>query len=404
MHTFFIIINTYFKPNQPIQNTPNLNIGVEFTRPDSTILNTFFNMYISESSQYSMQYKFSYFKKTICNIFISKDQRETFIDRFCKIQRTYWSLNKLVRRYRYRHAPLLNQADLFLNPVAETQHNVITIMQGNNRYLFTVLDLRNVIESALAYSPYRVSEPLMPKNPYNNMAFDNAILYYIYFFMKRGDFIMSTLFHQFFLCNFNLARFREENKAIVRKSHIEHYVKHGDVHELYDEAKYMLLLNKTTKNMEIHDDFPVNKLVDIMRPYIRLFNLQNFSLDISERSSAALELNMKLKRFYQFNPRFGRKFFQLQNGRPNVVLFDENHIKFEYRSYDEEKENLNVFVPRSPLPLNDHRHGRDSDTDEYSDSDSMDVGDEEEEMNELYHQPIVDIINHVVGAIEDAER
>jgi hypothetical protein len=166
----------------------------------------------------------------------------------------------------------------------------------------------------------------------------------------------------------------------------------------------MLLLNKTTKNMEIHDDFPVNKLVDIMRPYIRLFNLQNFSLDISERSSAALELNMKLKRFYQFNPRFGRKFFQLQNGRPNVVLFDENHIKFEYRSYDEEKENLNVFVPRSPLPLNDHRHGRDSDTDEYSDSDSMDVGDEEEEMNELYHQPIVDIINHVVGAIEDAER
>jgi len=401
MHTFFKIINEYFNPNQPLNNPPNLNIGLEhgFAGPNSTVLNTFFNMYISNSSQYSMQYKFSYFKKTIYNMFISKDQKETFIDRFCKIQRTYWILNRLVRHYRYRHAPFLIQTDLFLNPIAETQHNVLTIMQGNNKYLFTVLDLRNIIESALTYSPHRVSDPLIPKNPYNNMVFDHAILYQIYFFMKRGDFVMSTLFHQFFLCNFNLARFRDENKAIVRKSHIEHYVKHGDVHELYDEAKYMLLLNKTTKDMEIHDDFPVKRFVDIMRPYIRLFNLQNFSLDMSERSSAALELNMKLKRFYQFNPRFGRKYFQLQNGRANVVLFDENHIKFEHRNYDEEKENVNVFIPRSPFPLRDDRDGDDSE-----DGDSIDIGDEEEEMNDLFHQPIVDIINNMVGAIEDAER
>ena len=85
--------------------------------------------------------KYDYFKTVLDNIFLTDEQKEGFIDIFCKAQRHYRVLNRLARRYKWSKAPISVQVDLFLNPLHESQRNVITILQNGQKYLFSVNDL-----------------------------------------------------------------------------------------------------------------------------------------------------------------------------------------------------------------------------------------------------------------------
>jgi hypothetical protein len=348
MHTFCQIIHKCTTDSQELYHfhTQQKNIGFEFNtvawakeyKPNTQIsiekdialriIKIFFHMYAVGPIDYSIQSKLSYFKKTIDNIFMNESTRQEFVQVFCKIQRSYWIINKLVRNYKWRKAPYRIKTDLILNPICETQHNVITIMHNNSKYLFTVIDLKNIIENSLTNSPYLYSVPLPPKNPYNNIPFDKSTLYNIYFFMKRGDFVLSNLFHNYFLSNFSLKQFRKDNEVIIRKTHIQGLVTKTDYNELYYDILDMITKNKFTKRMIIDPDFPVKKLVDIMRPYLHLYYNYLFSLNISERHSSLHKLNEKLRRFYVFNPRFGRKYIRLGKGKPNTVEFNDDCINF----------------------------------------------------------------------------
>ena len=359
MHTFCQIIhkNTsetknlyHYSTNQPNNN----EFKMEFCRlaydyeykPDLSVsfnidltnrlLKTFFHIFVLDVIGYSVESKFSYFKKTIDNIFITPSHREEFILRFCKIQKAYWSLNRAVYNYKWRKAQYRIQTDLILNPINESQHNVITIMHNNNKYLFTVFDLRTIIEGSLTNSPYMFACPVPAKNPYNNLPFDKATLYNIYFFMKRGNFVLSNLFHNYFLCDFNLTKFKYENEVIIRKKYIEQYVKTADINELFEEGIRMLkMMSKYSKRLKIDLEFPKQLFVDIMRPYLKMFFSHIYSLDICARNNAACDLNKLLKRFYFFNPQFGRKYIKLVKGHKGKILFNDKHIDFndKYSSF-----------------------------------------------------------------------
>jgi hypothetical protein len=353
MHTFCKIIHKYTSDTQELYNFPTeqKDIRFEFSavawskeyKPNTQIsvekdialriIKIFFHMYAVGHIEHSIQSKFSYFKKTVDNIFMNEQTRQEFIQTFCKIQRVYWVINKLVRNYKWRKAPYRIKTDLILNPIRETQHNVITIMHNNSKYLFTILDLKNIIENSLTNSPHVFSVPLPPKNPYNNIPFDKSTLYNIYFFMKRGDFVLSNLFHNYFLCNFSLKQFRKENEVIIRKRHIQGQVMKTDYHELYYDILDMLNTNKHTKRMIIDPDFPMKKLVDIMRPYLHIYYTYLFSLNISERHSSLHELNEKLRRFCAFNPKFGRKYVRLGKGGPNIVEFNDDCVEFSSKKF-----------------------------------------------------------------------
>jgi hypothetical protein len=178
------------------------------------------------------------------------------------------------------------------------------------------------------------ANPIFPKNPYNNMPFSTAILYHIYFFMKKGNFVLSSMFHQFFLCNFNLVRFKNENAVIIRKKYIDQYMKDSDNDELFEEGLHMLQSNKYTRKMKIDKEFPVDKFVEIMRPYLYIYYIQLYTLDLSEKNCAANELNILLKHFYKYNPRFGRKYVKHNSNGQNDVFFNDIYIKFEYKKYN----------------------------------------------------------------------
>ena len=62
------------------------------------------------------------------------------------------------------------------------------------------------------------------KNPFNNVYFTKANLYNIYFKVKSLDYKMPVLFHQYFMCNFDIQRFEIENESLIRENNIYNIV------------------------------------------------------------------------------------------------------------------------------------------------------------------------------------
>ena len=399
-----IIRNEFYSKVYKHEYAANLSIPIE-NDLTNRLMKIFLFMFVFGHVDYSIQTKFSYFKKTIDNIFMTATQRAEFINRFCKIQRHYWALSRAVYKYKWKKAKYLIHNDLILNPISESQHNVVTIMQNNNKYLFTVFDLRTIIEGALSNSPFMFAHPAAPKNPYNNLPFDKATLYHIYFFMKRGNFVLSNLFHNYFLCNFNLLHFKCENEVIIRKKYIGEYINHADSDELYDESLRMLNMSKYTKKLTIDEDFPKERFVEIMKPYLRIFFSHIYSLDICERNNSACELTRQLKRFYEFNPQFGRKFIRLKNGRKTNWQYNDKHIEFRGKNYSlnyknshldlEETTDIHDIIGRIPSPFQENYDIPDfsgvsdeSERESESESEDFDDDDENDELENVQYETV----------------
>jgi hypothetical protein len=90
-------------------------------------------------------------------------------------------------------------------------------------------------------------------------------------------------------------------------------------------AVKLMLLQKS--KIRVHKEFPGEKLVNIMKPYLRLFFIYKYSLDDYKRTAAICQLRDKLARFYKMYPRFGRKLLKRECGLDG---------KKKYASYFEE--------------------------------------------------------------------
>jgi len=139
--------------------------------------------------------KFVFLDSIRNNKFYDNNTKTQLYDVFYKVQKKYHLLNRLAYRYKYRKAPIAIDTDLSLSDI-KNSHTTMTILQNNQKYLFTLFDLKKIIDASLSNSPYHFSQPLPIKNPYNNLPFDKATLYNIYFFMKKSDFVLAALSQQ----------------------------------------------------------------------------------------------------------------------------------------------------------------------------------------------------------------
>ena len=303
--------------------------------------------------------KFDYFKTVIDNIFINADTKELFIQGFCASQRTYHILCKFAHNYKRKRSPLRIQTDLILNSIHESQPNVMTIFQNGQKYLFTIGDLIRIIETSLSNSYVFFSTPNVIKNPYNNVPFGKSILYSIYFCINRRNYVMSQLFHAYFLCNFNLTKFRNDNEVLIRKMYISHYITKGSVVELNKSILKMINRSNYAKKIVIDKDFPKDRLIKIMRPYLQLYFDGYYSLDMNVKYKSLDELRRRLHAFYKFNPVFGRKYL---NATSSIVKFNDQHVPFKPIN------SLNYY-DRSHLGITDE-HVEYAENESESDSDS----------------------------------
>jgi hypothetical protein len=327
MNTFFLIIKKYFKITDGyLQNLDSLQKIIYFM---------FFSK--KDNSQY---FKFKYFVDEINNIFLTEEQKEDFINIFCKIQKTYFALSRLAYIYKYNRAKIVVDFDLCLNPIDINNKNSICLFQAKNKYYFRINDLINIIDNALSNSPNFFSDPLITKNPYNNIPFNKSTLYNIYFNIISKTNILPELIHKFFLSNFDLDKFGNENEYLIREHAIKKYVKNTDVDILYVSVLGMIdsyndIYYNNESQIKIDNSFPKKELVEIMKPYLLLYFSYKFSLITTKKMYSKILLYEKLKQFYLFNPFFGRKEIKVQTffsknikKYRNIYTYNDKHIDF----------------------------------------------------------------------------
>jgi len=360
--------------------------------------------------------KYNFLKRNIENVFFQQEDKDKFLDYFCKIQKHYFAFARLLNAWKHKHAEVMVSDDLYLNPLDATGKNIFVIVQNRKKYIFSIANLINMTNSALSNTCHFFASPLILKNPYNNGIFNKSDLYNLYFAIKKSTFIMPALFHYYFLTNFNIARFREQHEGIIREISIDNYIKNTDYSLLYDKVFAMLKEHKP--RLTIHPDFPKEDLVNIMRPYLRLYYVSMYSLDEYKKITAFSELHKKLHKFYRYNPKFGRKTlrrvcnsnFKLINN----VVYNKKHIDYCKQVSTEE------FM-KTHEECNEH-NSDDSSDDEYDASAnensniiSNDTNDRiEESFQRLLFQTIVNsdintlssnnvINNHDGGTVYDSE-
>lgn len=274
------------------------------------------------------------------NPFLTDLQKEEFLLFFCKIQKTYYGFIRFVKLYKYKHATISVNKDLFLNKLDSKHKYTCVFLIHKSIYYFHVMDIWKLLEKGWTNHSDFCLELYTSKNPYTNILFSKTELYHYYFSMRNSGLKMPLLLEFMYQEHFDLPQFEIKYetfilKKIIRKIVFESPSTNGT---LFDNIIDMIDENIYTNRWDIHRDFPKDKMVDIMRNYVYLHYLILYGkLTENQIIYYSSFLHNGLYLFWKSNPNFGKKiessstipFFNKQN-----TSFDSNHF-----------ESLNVMKP-----------------------------------------------------------
>ena len=230
---------------------------------------------------------------------------------------------KLLALYKFKQICLLKtnkslneQIDLNFNPISSMNSKYyITLIHNKHKSQFSMFDLIRIINSSLSYEVNFFPEPKKIKNPWDNEPFSISNLYNIYFFIKKSNLTMPTLFSRFFESNFDINHFENYNQFIIKDYIID------NCHLLTDSRKMSyirsMIATYNRKNIKINNTlnidkkFPSKRLVEVMGKFIKPFLLANYSYESDIRIKYRMKLNKLLREFKKQNPLFGRKIISL---------------------------------------------------------------------------------------------
>jgi len=363
MHTFHLISKKIID----IDTTGNNNSHIF-----SNIHKINFFMFLQKG--YSIQNKYTFLKNTLKNIFNTDEMNEEFINYFNKIQKTYHAFSRLSFIYRYKKAKIMVNTDLIMNEISENNKFVYCLFQNNYKYLFNIHELIKIIHNSIANSYMFFSSPFPIKNPYNNIILEKSTLYNIYFFIRSKTSLQPELFYYYFKTNFNLNKFNSENQYLLRNFAIKNYLNNNNKEVIYNDIEYMIedyneLIKYRHYQIIIDHAFPKDLLINIMKPYLKLFLISQYSLIYTDRLVAKKILKQKLFEFNKFNPLFGRKIY-IKDGINNLVNKTENfqyntkHIVFnETENIKDKNEFMNSHSTKLCEEINEDDDDDDDDDD-----------------------------------------
>jgi hypothetical protein len=256
--------------------------------------------------------KFKALDQFFNNKFNTEKQIQCVFNAFSKAQRVYFAFNKFVNIYKLKKYPKVVTDDLSMTPLDINNKNTFALFQNKSVYLFSLNDLVQIIDTAIGNAPSFFSDPQRPKNPFNNNEFSNATLYNIYFKMKDSMRVISTIFHLYFLSNFNNDDFTTINEPFLREYSIKKYIFTTPALCLHTPVIEMLSANFFTKKLTIHKNFPKEQLVEIFRPFLYYYYIVNYDIRGTHKLIQYKKiLHYKLKKFYEYNKAFGRQIIEL---------------------------------------------------------------------------------------------
>ena len=276
--------------------------------------------------------KYKCYQTIINNIFMTEKDKNEFFKAFELCQKHYLSLSRFVHIIKFHKLKPANQFDMYLN---DFKKNVCTIIQNNRKYLFTLFDLKEIINSNLSNLDYGFVNSLSIKNPYNNIPFTQSNLYNIYFYFKFHHYNLPYLFHLFFLSNFDLAHFEKYYEYQIKKQNLQHQIKTFNPTKKREEIIHMFnLYNRTHKKNKLeipHEDFPNDLLCNIMNNYLKIYLSYKNAITTNDKNMYKDELFYRLRRLKKFNPTFGRTYIY-RKMKKRVVEYDDKHPKFNENS------------------------------------------------------------------------
>ena len=261
---------------------------------------------------FSNETKYEEIKKNLIDsFFVSNETKTSFLDFIREIQKIYWAFTMLVKYTKLRYYKNKVEHDLILTPISIKQRNVIRLCENNNMYLFTLNDLSRIITTAICNSPSFYSEPLAPKNPYSGVAFSKCNLYNIYFYMKERLYNVPEAIYKFFLSDFNLKLFEENNKLIIRDTYINQFVDNEDDDEIVENIYDMI--HQYFVALDIDDEFPTKILIDTFKSAVTNYIHFKYNFDLSKRKPNFKLMVTKVKNIINKCPGFGRKIITIKN-------------------------------------------------------------------------------------------
>lgn len=299
-----------------------------------SLFNNFVMDYYNKTLYENVSYKYEKIEEIKTNSFLSNKQ--DLLDIFYKVQKHYLALSKFVHIVKFKKAKSGNTHDMFFNTI--NLNKALTIVQDQKKYLFSVFDLKEIINQNLSNIDYGYPKILSIKNPYNNIPFTQSNLYNIYFFFLSNYYVIPPLFHSYFLSNFDIALFEKNYEYQIKKHFYTYKCNSYSNHKCITEIKHMISeFNKTQpksrKFENISEDFPNSKLIQIMKPYLQLYILSKHSSLNVDKINYKSELKYKLNKFIKFNPRFGRKYaFSSKFDKKKTVSFEDKSPPFNEHS------------------------------------------------------------------------
>jgi len=205
--------------------------------------------------------KFQMLKMFMFNEFIDHNNKKSLIEYFCKVQKHYHALSYFAFQYKYKLSKIANDKDLCFDKIIETHPRILSLYVKNTKYLFSISDLRNIINTSLYNTDMMFSMPLSIKNPYDNTPFSKSNLYNIYFFFKHNHIMIPTIYHLYFISNFNICKFQNDNEVVIRNYLIDNYLKKNTKTCIIKHIKRMLIAfnhKHDTPKINIDSEIPNN--------------------------------------------------------------------------------------------------------------------------------------------------
>jgi len=294
--------------------------------------------------------KFEALNELLANQFLTAEQQENILVFFAKMQRVYYAMSRFAYRFRYSAAKTVIDHDLCMNPIDTTKASSIVIFQCDSKYVFTLSDMINIIQTALTHSTHFFSDAYDPKNPYNQIPFSKSILYSIYFQIRRSSYRMPALVEAYFTADFEMDVFLHNNEELIRDEYIKnraakscHILIIDDIYDMIrihgytENPNYTPFVKKSKRyfKLSIDEEFPDETLSNIMRPYLQLFYYSKYSLHVVRKRHAYSELSERMQAFVLYNPQFGRKRFvkQADSAVTYSKSFNMDHINFHVKNW-----------------------------------------------------------------------
>jgi hypothetical protein len=257
-----------------------------------SILVILYDLYIT-----SKKTKYEYLDSVLNNAFMAPAQKEEYERVFSMLQRIFSRISRFVYMAKYKKARIYNTVDLFGDPIKPGKHQMV-VLENNTKYVFQVRELIHIMNTSLSNSVHFFSEPIACKNPYTNIPFKKSSLYNIYFRIKESAFTMPILLQKFFLSNFDLTKYAEDNEYLIQNYFLDAYSSDITNENLTENIRSMF----EECNLcccKIHREFPKDRLLHIMRPYLKLYNKSKYCYQYSRQREYLNKLRKKLEQFFK---------------------------------------------------------------------------------------------------------